>query len=1168
MVDELTPRTTVERAYVQARKWSPSKLKRWIHSQESSGNQEQAAGYRLALIHQHVWLWLQDQSLATDLAELSEIIGDNDSLRENCVYVLCHIGETLSETVEYQLGYDAPLIMVMIAAVDLCAAIKLSEPLRFSMALSKIIGRCHASIASSHLEIIRLKQLGLLENLDQENPLFDEIFNDLVPIYIARKELEKADLVIEKILEFFSSGSNRQRITTQHIARLCTLSEILQSNHDYLFESADVLRVAILAQLNTNQISNELDNQIRRLQFLHEAAGRQPDFLQFCEEFNNLITDDLIIPSTVRSFLEQVLHSIKIQREQAERQRESDDKALSMLYASQGDSIDAMTKRLAAHLQLRRGEEAISVIAELVERLETCSKDEAVAITNNFQIYFHQIPSETKKMTGPICKRLVLLLDARSDYQLSEFIYLTPMYLLDQELIVETSSEILEELEKRHGENSHYLLFMLSQKANAMVRDAQADKEKLSELRTLLSRIDQIASESYEAGQIDSSACFNQLIAILRNYNVLGEQDASLIVWNRCVATANAGESDLKKRALQTLCQFHQYDAMQYRSKLDMNGLIDLAATCDGNVHDVSDLARAILSSFQENGDWSKTEQIVDKMRSVKSKLVNEHVLAPVLSNYAYALEQKNDITGSEKIFLQVADLLRGDKRSAASHQLNFASFYLRHNMPVQAQGTWHGILRDLGLEHKRALTDLLISNNMTTMQLIGRIILFVQLLLKHGRVVQAEALFKYAFTIISETNQVPILDQWIIQQFMGLVKTYIQSGACAEAQALLATLMQAANEQGMAFIDEALDALVRYYIAHARTGEAANILRQRISVPGATAHNTIRWRIKLSEIYLVDRNLEESTEIFDEAVKISVLTQRHTDSLKRDRIKLLNSAGFATQAQALAATLPKIPPGSPKIYFALFGIDGVRLSGNSYVGSYNSDRTHEPLLHRSGGTAGHVGSCGAVKLQGNASVSGAISDSGEKRDTFGVRSSAFAFAKSTLQAQPGEPPGVNAMDYYVQPALAAPENAIDLLTGTSNARFVRPMLVSRGTAPRVTMDLKVAYLDSSGINISGDVMVRYFIIDENVTEPNAASISHGLRTARKPCQFQVWYDGARDIIISGYCSAIIYAPGARVKIQGNSTFLGAIVAREIDVTGNSNVFFDTALYGVDLEHG
>lgn len=1168
MVDELTPQTTVERAYVQARKWSPSRLKRWIHSQISSKNIEQAAGYQLALIHQHVWL--QEPNLETDLTELAAFIGDNDSLRENCVYILCHIGETLSVAVELQQRYDASLIAVMMAAVDLSATIQMSAPLRFSMALSKIIARCRSSIASSKLEIVRLKQLGLLENLDQTNPLFGEILIDLAPIYLANKEFEKADVVLEKILDFFSNASNLENISALNIVQLCTLSESLQSYNDYLFESADVLRVAIIAQLNTNQVSNELDNHIRRLQSLYQADGRQPDYLKFCEEFNNLAAmGKVVISSTVRSFLDQILDNARIQKEQAERQRERDDRALSMLAAAQGDSIDALFKRFTAQLQLSRGEEAVSVLAELVERLATCSKDELTRMTSNFQGYFHQIPNEAKKMTGPICKRLALILDERSDCQLPEYINQLPIVLLAPELVVEITSEILQELEKRHGENSHYLLFMLSQKAHSMVRELErggaSEKKALSEVEALLNRIDRIATQSHEARQINSSAYFDKLMANLRLYGQLGDHNAAAAFWSRCVTIAAAQEGESKKRALEQLCQFLQYEATEYREKLDVNGLIDIVATGDCNVYDVSGLTGTLVSSFQKNHDWSTIEPIVDKMRSVKSNIVNEYLLAPLLANYAFALEQKNDIAGSEKIYLEIAELLkRADKRSTASHQLNFASFYLRQNMPIQAQVVWHGLLRDLGLEHKRALTDWLISNNMTTVQLIGRIILFIQLLLKHGRVVQAEALFKYAFMIISETAQNPVLDYWLVQQFMRLVNTYIQSGSYAEAHALLAVLIQAANEQGIAFIDDALDALVRYYIAHARIKDAEAILRQRLSAPGATAHNTNRWRIKLSEIYLVNGNLEESEEMFNETVKISVLSQRQTDTLRRARIKLLNSTGFVTQAQELEAKLPKIPPGSPKVYFALFGIEAVRLSGNSYVGSHNSNSQLQRPLRRGGGAAGHVGSGGRVKLEGNAQVSGGISE-GEKGDAMVGRSN---FARSFLQQQADGPPVVNAMEYSVHPPLAAPENAIDNANSVNRAQIMHHKTGMGSTIPRFTMDLKVAYLNTTALSISGDAIVRYFITDDNANETNAAIIGNAQLARRKPYNFQIWYDGARDIIISGDFSAIIYAPSARVRIQGNSTFLGAIVAREIDVSGNSSVFFDTSLYGMDLEHG
>jgi hypothetical protein len=108
-------------------------------------------------------------------------------------------------------------------------------------------------------------------------------------------------------------------------------------------------------------------------------------------------------------------------------------------------------------------------------------------------------------------------------------------------------------------------------------------------------------------------------------------------------------------------------------------------------------------------------------------------------------------------------------------------------------------------------------------------------------------------------------------------------------------------------------------------------------------------------------------------------------------------------------------------------------------------------------------------------------------------------------------------------------------------------------------------------INVEGTGRVRILIYDETTSGGIAfhlpprgrvnATIPNG--PAKKESWIEIWYNGRATIKLDEDCTfnGIIYAPNAKIEIgPGNANFCGAMVARDIIVTGDSQIFWDPNL--------
>jgi|GEM_PF-4689125 hypothetical protein len=137
---------------------------------------------------------------------------------------------------------------------------------------------------------------------------------------------------------------------------------------------------------------------------------------------------------------------------------------------------------------------------------------------------------------------------------------------------------------------------------------------------------------------------------------------------------------------------------------------------------------------------------------------------------------------------------------------------------------------------------------------------------------------------------------------------------------------------------------------------------------------------------------------------------------------------------------------------------------------------------------------------------------------------------------------------------------------------------LSRGH--RVDLNLGAGDYISGGLNVSSirvqpNQKVRLFLTD-NANVDGYAFVSGvngrvGVESFRdgKAVNFQIWYNGQGTIKLdhnTTFCG-IIYAPNARVEMgEGNCSFEGAVIARDINCEGNIHFTYDEDLARVALD--
>jgi hypothetical protein len=105
------------------------------------------------------------------------------------------------------------------------------------------------------------------------------------------------------------------------------------------------------------------------------------------------------------------------------------------------------------------------------------------------------------------------------------------------------------------------------------------------------------------------------------------------------------------------------------------------------------------------------------------------------------------------------------------------------------------------------------------------------------------------------------------------------------------------------------------------------------------------------------------------------------------------------------------------------------------------------------------------------------------------------------------------------------------------------------------------------GLRPQNSERTRIFLTDHASSDDSPFRFGSIHQTNGKPHDLQIWYAGTRDIEVghAAMMSAAIYAPNATVRINGNTTFAGAILANKIICGGNVCICFDEDLVGQAL---
>lgn len=136
----------------------------------------------------------------------------------------------------------------------------------------------------------------------------------------------------------------------------------------------------------------------------------------------------------------------------------------------------------------------------------------------------------------------------------------------------------------------------------------------------------------------------------------------------------------------------------------------------------------------------------------------------------------------------------------------------------------------------------------------------------------------------------------------------------------------------------------------------------------------------------------------------------------------------------------------------------------------------------------------------------------------------------------------------------------------------------SRGGEARLTLgkgDYICSGIVAESLQVVPKERVRLFLTDNANAEGyaflSAVNSTVGASTfeSGKAADFQIWYNGQGTIKLdhnSHFCG-VIYAPNARVEMgTGNCMFEGAVVARDIVITGNTNITYDEDLARTALD--
>lgn len=273
---------------------------------------------------------------------------------------------------------------------------------------------------------------------------------------------------------------------------------------------------------------------------------------------------------------------------------------------------------------------------------------------------------------------------------------------------------------------------------------------------------------------------------------------------------------------------------------------------------------------------------------------------------------------------------------------------------------------------------------------------------------------------------------------------------------------------------------------------------------------------------------------------------------------------------------------------------NNVNFSGNNAsVDSWNSDPDNDPAtaaIPYSAGVRHDKGSVAAASvtstvLIGNADIWGTVSVGGSSTSAISVGANGlvgpFATANGVKNPANIATDFVANMETVTAPSGGTALASLGSTLGTAGTTTIwrTPVIEDSLTVyGNVTLVLTagsgvdaISLTGTKGITLAPGATLSIY------TEGNVKLGGNGLlNPSDEPVSVQIWGTNTspmgQDIQIAGNgaLKAIVYAPNGSVKINGNGDVMGAVVGREVDLTGNAAFHYDESLanWGVNTPYG
>jgi len=279
----------------------------------------------------------------------------------------------------------------------------------------------------------------------------------------------------------------------------------------------------------------------------------------------------------------------------------------------------------------------------------------------------------------------------------------------------------------------------------------------------------------------------------------------------------------------------------------------------------------------------------------------------------------------------------------------------------------------------------------------------------------------------------------------------------------------------------------------------------------------------------------------------------------------------------------------SRRSYFSqgLVAKDKLTFSGNvSSVDSWNSDPDNDPAtapVPYSAGVRNDRGSVATASVENtsvlvnNANIWGTVATGGGVPQVGANGSIRGADTPAGVQIDPARVTTDFAADF---PIIAAPTDGTVLATvgatlgaaGTAT-KWRTPGIVLRGSDTLTILgDVTLILMAGTGANAISMTGNAEIIVPDGSSltvyaEGDVQIAGNGLANSNaRPGTFRLWGTNTSlsgqsiDLAGNGALKAVVYAPNAAVKINGNGDMMGSLVAREIRFTGNAAFHYDESL--------